>query len=855
MQQEQSDISLRGQNEFITEQNDAYHVVRGCVDVYVRTYNNPNNHKPVSIYEAQKGDVIPSFVINDDYNHVSWRFQMKAHSSEADLSIIPNGTTKRLQSVFLRRAEIPEKGGSFQNSVVEFHNLKTAQEHAAPDRARNSRENAAQQNVTLISEGFHDQKGSETIDANTEGNELYRTIRFLCSVQEIPLAETSEIMAKNNEIDIEDISRASHFSYREIKLEDKWQQNDHGAFLAFTADDRPIACVPRRNGGYKAFYPSSKKIEILSEETAQTINSRAYILYSPFPDKSMQFKDFFQFGLRKIRRFDVLMMTILALVGTLISALIPMLNQKIYDDYIPLGSGSLLIQICSVIGSFMIGNIAFSVVKNLYSFRASSRLANEIQSATYDRIFRLPERFFRKFESADLAGRAMSAGQFASVLITTILTTTVTTAFSLVYLFRMFTYSAKLTWFAFAAIGVYSGLIYSISVRSSRYEREISETDSRANSLLNQLISGVEKIQMAGAENWSIKSYLSHFMKSRRLEMKKGRWSFAGEALTGVIASIFSMIFYYLIIRKNMGLSAGNFIAFNAAFGMFASAMISLVGGVATINSIRPLYERYAPILKETPEFFNAQEKIPTDFKGNISIKRLKFAYTDGGDAVINDITLQINAGKYIGIVGPSGCGKSTLLKLLLGFELPQSGKIEFDGADSATMDKQALRSRFGVVLQDGALFSGSIYENITITNPRVSISEVMDIVRAVGLETDINDMPMGLQTIIDENGSTISGGQKQRILIARALVNKPQIILMDEATSALDNITQAHVCQTISKLSNCTRLIIAHRISTIQHCDMIVVMNEGRIVEQGTYNDLLQLKGMFYDLAVRQSV
>jgi len=152
-------------------------------------------------------------------------------------------------------------------------------------------------------------------------------------------------------------------------------------------------------------------------------------------------------------------------------------------------------------------------------------------------------------------------------------------------------------------------------------------------------------------------------------------------------------------------------------------------------------------------------------------------------------------------------------------------------------------------------LFSGSIYENITITNPRASASEVMDIVRSVGLETDINDMPMGLQTVIDENGSTISGGQKQRILIARALVNKPKIILMDEATSALDNITQAHVCETISKLNSCTRIVIAHRISTIQHCDMIVVMNEGRIVEQGTYHQLLQLKGMFYGLAARQSV
>ena len=221
---------------------------------------------------------------------------------------------------------------------------------------------------------------------------------------------------------------------------------------------------------------------------------------------------------------------------------------------------------------------------------------------------------------------------------------------------------------------------------------------------------------------------------------------------------------------------------------------------------------------------------------------------------MINNVSFSIKKGEYIGIVGSSGSGKSTLLKLLLGFEKPTQGKIYYDDMDIDSLDKRELRKKFGVVLQDGQMISGSIYENIMITSGNVSEKKVQQIIKMVGLEKDIAQMPMGIHTVIAEGSGTISGGQRQRILIARAIANNPRILYFDEATSALDNVNQALVCESLEKL-HATRVVIAHRLSTVINCDRILVMEQGELVEQGTYEELMERKGRFFQLASRQMV
>ncbi len=257
------------------------------------------------------------------------------------------------------------------------------------------------------------------------------------------------------------------------------------------------------------------------------------------------------------------------------------------------------------------------------------------------------------------------------------------------------------------------------------------------------------------------------------------------------------------------------------------------------------------PILEALPES-TGEADLPGELTGDIEISNVTFGYDPDEEPVLRDVSLHITAGEYVGIVGTSGSGKSTLLKLMLGFEKPRMGRIYYDSQDINGLDKRELRKKFGVVLQDGGLVPGSIYENITITAPEVSMKRVEETIREVGLTEDISSMPMGLNTIVSDEAGTISGGQRQRILIARAIVGRPGIIFLDEATSALDNETQARVAETLERLPS-TRVVIAHRLSTVKNCDRILVMDRGRIREEGSCQELMEKRGLFYELAERQ--
>ena len=313
------------------------------------------------------------------------------------------------------------------------------------------------------------------------------------------------------------------------------------------------------------------------------------------------------------------------------------------------------------------------------------------------------------------------------------------------------------------------------------------------------------------------------------------------------------MVFYFIIVKKNVELSTGSFMAFNAAFGSFSSSVLKLIKSAVALYQLKPVYERFRPVVETAEESDAALDNVEK-LEGSVSLRNVKFSYEEDAPLVLNGIDLEIGRGEYIGIVGSSGCGKSTLLKLLLGFETPNAGQICYDGKDMRSLNKRQLRKNLGVVLQNGQLIAGSIMENITITAPKAGMREVNEVIRAVGLEKDIEQMPMGLQTMLSENSGTISGGQKQRILIARAIINKPAILIMDEATSALDNLTQAHVCSNLDRM-NVTRIVIAHRLSTIKNCDRIIVLDKGRIAEEGNYEQLMARGGLFYQLAARQIV
>lgn len=843
-------FALKGGEIFITEKAaDAFKVKSGTVLVYVVPVTKGKPGRRSFIYQAEANEVIPGFAYRD-IEYCDWRFCFAA-VDRAEIQVIENGATRVLKERFSRKAKIRnyEKEG-YEGGLVDQYRINIVTEDGFIRRSQQERESTAGSILSLIYHSF--QKGRMLFEENSGGNLIYNAMYMLCRSQKMSIAPYEKMKeACGEEFTVSDVARISHFAYREIMLTPGWEKNDGGSFVAFNERKKPVVCLSKGTHSYLLWDVESNSALPATKKVLATLSPRAYMIYAPLPNKELGWKDMLTYCARRIRTADMVMLALLTVVTSLIGILTPSLSQGIYDEYIPLGARNILFQIGCLLASFMVANIMFAIVKNIVSFRISSRMAYDMQSAVYDRLFNLPESFFRDYESADLAQRVMTVGTLVNVVANVLISSGVALVFAAVYFVKMAGYSWQLTGIGLVMILIYGMVYYFLSMRALKFKAKAIELGGKTGSLMFQFLNGISKIRIAGVEDRALYEYLVPYVEERNQEEKKEKILDMGAVLNLLSGSLFSVIFYVLIIKGNSRISLGSFVAFNTLFGSFSAYILQIVNSIVSYKNEKPNIERLKPVLKALPEFDDAKE-LPGDISGAIEINNVSFGYDKDSPLVLDGISLNIKAGEYVGLVGSSGCGKSTLMKLLLGFEKPVSGKIYYDNKDIESVDKRELRKKMGVVLQDGKLISGSIFENITITAPNAKLKDVNAVVKAVGLKEDIDAMPMGLHTVLSEDCGTISGGQQQRILIARAIISNPKILFFDEATSALDNITQSMVCDTLEKMDS-TRIVIAHRLSTIIKCDRIIVLDKGHVVEQGTYEELMARGGLFHQLASRQ--
>ena len=463
--------------------------------------------------------------------------------------------------------------------------------------------------------------------------------------------------------------------------------------------------------------------------------------------------------------------------------------------------------------------------------------------------------FRSDYSIGDLSSRVSVITQIRAKLSNTLLKSFFSSVFSLLNLGLLFYYSFPLALIAtfVAAINIAVTIISGILML--RKVRPLLNQQGLLFGMMVQIIGGVAKFRVAGAEARAFAYWGRQY--HRQLHLMLGSQGIEDNmvvinnilsALTPAV--IFAFAINMLRSHADGGISTGTFLAFNAAFGTFIIGATSLSSTVVDILEILPLWERAQPILQATCEV-DANKTDPGRLSGRVEIKHIVFRYRTDGDLTLDDVSLRVEPGEFIALVGPSGSGKSTLFRLLLGFDSPESGSICYDGQELAGLDVNAVRRQLGAVLQNSRLMSASMFDNISSSAP-LTMDEAWEAARMAGLADDIAAMPMGMHTVVSEGGTNLSGGQRQRLLIARALALRPRILLFDEATSALDNRTQAIVSESLEKL-NVTRIVVAHRLSTIRNADRIYVLQNGRLVQQGNFEQLAHKEGLFSQLIQRQ--
>ena len=483
------------------------------------------------------------------------------------------------------------------------------------------------------------------------------------------------------------------------------------------------------------------------------------------------------------------------------------------------------------------------------SSRLESKTSLGVQASMMMRLMSLPVSFFRKYSPGELKSRSMSVNQLCSMLLGIVMTTGLTSLTSLLYVTQIFRFAPKLVVPSLTIVLITVGFSVMTTFIQIGINRRVMEHTAKESGMSYSMISGIQKIKLSGSEKRIFAKWLGVYADGAELTYNTPMFIRANSAISMGISLISTIVLYYLAL--NSGLTPSSYFAFTAAYGSLMGAFTALSGTAMTGAQIRPILEMAEPFLKTEPETQEKKEII-TDLSGSLELNHVSFRYNEDSPYIINDLSLKIKAGEYVAIVGRTGCGKSTLMRLLLGFEKPEKGAIYYDSKDIEGIDLGSLRRKIGTVMQSSGLFQGDIYSNIVLTAPSLSVDEAWDAAEKAGIADDIRAMPMGMYTMVSEGGGGISGGQKQRLMIARAIAPKPKLLFFDEATSALDNKTQKQVSESLDAMG-CTRVVIAHRLSTIRHCDRILVLDGGTIVEDGSYDALIEKGGFFADLVARQ--
>lgn len=667
---------------------------------------------------------------------------------------------------------------------------------------------------------------------------------YHCKAAEVPGG------IKDPDEQMEYILRPLGIMTRPVKLEEGWYKDAFGPMMGFLKDGgAPVALIPHPLYGYRFRDVSGGRWVVLDKKTAALFEDDAICFYKPLPQKKLGIPDLLLYMKNCLSGRDYILIVAASLAVTLVGMFEPLISKVITGPVVESGNMTILISMMIFLLSAAVSAQLIDTVRSLLLGRISTKTSLQVESAVMMRVLSLPVSFFRKYASGDLSSRVSSVNSLCSMLVSQILSTGLVSLASLLYIGQIFTFAPMLVLPSVIIIlsTVILGVVFSLM--QMKLSEKIMKISAKETGMTYATVNGIQKIRLSGSENRAFSRWADLYARSAELQYNPPTILKLNSVFLSAISLVGNIVLYFFAVES--GVSESSYFAFTMAYGQVMGAFSALSSIASSVASFRPILKMAEPILKTEPEITENKEVV-TRVSGAIELDHVYFRYDDNTPYILKDLSLRISAGEYIAIVGRTGCGKSTLIRLLLGFEKPERGAIYYDGKDLSSIDPKSLRKKMGVVTQSGKLFQSDIFSNIVISAPQLTLDDAWEAAETAGIADDIREMPMEMNTMISEGQGGISGGQKQRLMIARAVAPKPNILIFDEATSALDNKTQKKISEALDSLE-CTRIVVAHRLSTIRNCDRILVIDNGAVIEDGTYDSLIEKGGYFAQLVERQ--
>ncbi len=649
------------------------------------------------------------------------------------------------------------------------------------------------------------------------------------------------------------ISDASRCRNRKLFLRDEWYHTDSGAILGFLAEDNaPVAILPAGSGRYDLVDPRDGRRRRVTKKVAAGLSPDAYCFYRPLPDRSLSVWDLIKFCL-PLFWSDLWVMIYVGIAGGILNLVMPIGTGLLISEIIPSGEFGEVKTLAVALIVATLANSGFSLVRSLTLLHLEGKLDGQMQAALMDRLVNLPAPFFRNYSTGDLTNRVLGINAIRKTISGAGVNSLLGGVFSIFSFLLLFYYSWKLALVGTVLVIINFFALFLASMYQLQFQRRLLDLAGRISGMVFQFLTGINKLRVAGAEARAFAQWAAAFSEQRRLSFRVGMIG-AHMSAFNAFFSIFctGVLFGFFAHFQFQGLSTGEFLSFFSAFGQFMGAIGAIGSSLTSTLTIGPTLDRAKPILQEPLEVATLRPE-PATLEGRVEMNQLSFRYRADGEYVLQNVNIYADPGEFIAIVGPSGAGKSTMLRLLLGFEIPEKGTVLYDGQNLQSINAQALRRQVGVVLQNSQLMAGDIISNI-VGSTNLTEKDAWEAAELAGIAADIKALPMGMHTVIMEGSAGFSGGQRQRLLIARAVVSKPRVLFFDEATSALDSDTQEAVSRGLEGLQS-TRVVIAHRLSTIRRADRIYVMSDHTVKQVGTYESLIDVPGIFQELAKRQLV